>query len=263
MTPKSKEEGTIIFFFGGYKEEPKHNDKIVVGTKGWSDIFNNPLTTPECQTIKDLIELGWKIIVLDYMQFVTPDNTLHNEMWLEEYVKWIEEIFPEEQNQSKKKFMVGFSSGAYIVGLHLIHLAEKKEKKPSIAGYGIFSYPVDLDQPNKKTNFESTHFEDKSILFLSGSKNEDKKGKPPDVDGYLNTRKLYENGCKSNNAQLGWESLNTGHRIFEAKDFEGRSCVAKIMNSWFKSYPDFKLPESIGASKENNIKNLNGHNVKI
>jgi hypothetical protein len=265
FVPNSMQKGTIVFLFGGYKEEPVNIDKIVVGTKGWSTIMDRPLTCNECQTIKDLVDFGWKIIVLDSMQFVAPDNTVHNEIWIDEFVEWINETFQEDQRGSSKNFMVGFSSGAYIVGLHLRHLAERKQNKPGMAGYGIFSYPVDLDQrykKTKKTDFEPRHFKGKPILFLSGSKAEDKKGKDPDVDGYLNTRKLYEIARKADGTHLGWESLDTGHRIFEAKDSEGTSCVARIVHEWFNSYPNFKLPLDCGTLKERDIENPDGHNVK-
>jgi hypothetical protein len=262
FVPKSVQKGTIFFLFGGYKEEPVNTDKIVVGTKGWSTTMDRPLTSDECQTIKDLTDFGWRVIVLDSMQFVAPDDTVHNEMWIDEFVEWINQTFTENQEGSSKKFMMGFSSGAYIVGLHLMHLAERKQKESTMAGYGIFSYPADLDQLYKKTDFESRQFEGKPILFLSGSKTEDKKGKDPDVDGYLNTRKLYEIACKASGTQLGWEALDTGHRIFEAKDSEGISCVAKIIDEWFNSYPNFKLPLDCSASAETGVQNPDGYNVK-
>jgi hypothetical protein len=247
-------KGTIAFLFGGYKYE--RTNKIIAGTKGWSS-KDKPLNTNECVTIKELTDLGWRILVFNNMQFATPDNTPLNEMWIEDYVEWIDENFGSDE----KRFMVGFSSGAYIVGLHLKHLADG-QGRGKIPAYGMFSFSVEVGDSNKKTDFSEIDFK-RPTLFLSGSSKLDNAANKPFVDGFKNTRTIYINfGCRSE-IRHGWEALNSVHSIFSAEGKEGKKAITDIMDNWFDKYPNFPkspLGNELYTSQDEGITNPDGCN---
>ena len=226
--PESKEiKGTIAFLFGGYKEEPKGMNKIVAGSKGVNTIGRAP-NSNEIKVIEQLVERKWRVLLFDDMQYATPDGTVHNEMWIEDYMKWINSRFGKEKKE--KIFMAGFSSGAYIVGLHLQHLAIHASTE-SASAYGIFSYPIDVGHIKKKSKFETGNFDGRPTLFLSGSSTKDVASNPPNVNGYKNTKAIYDIASKGTSTKHKWQDLDTSHRIFE--DYES---VIEMVDEWFNQF---------------------------
>jgi hypothetical protein len=230
--PESKEiKGTIAFLFGGYKEEPENMDKIVAGSKGVNTVGRAP-NSNEIKVIEGLVEKKWRVLLFDDMQYATPDGTVHNEMWIEDYMKWINSRFGKEKK--KNIFMAGFSSGAYIVGLHLQHLATPANTEAASA-YGIFSYPVDVGMDaghiKKKSKFETSNFERRPTLFLSGSSTKDISSNPPRVNGYANTKAIYDIASKGTGTKHEQQDLDTYHSVFE--DYKS---VIEIVDEWFDQF---------------------------
>lgn len=248
-------KGTIAFLFGGYKYE--RTNTIIAGTKGWSS-KDKPLNPKECEVIQELTDLGWRILVFNNIQFVTPDSTPLNEMWIEDYAEWIDEKFSSDE----KRFMVGFSSGAYIVGLHLKHLADG-QGRGKIPAYGMFSFSVEVGSSHKKTDFAEIDFNKRPTLFLSGSSKLDNSAIKPFVNGFKNTRTIYIDFACRSEIRHGWEALKSVHSIFSADGKEGKKAITDIMNNWFDKYPN--LPKSPLAnerytSQEEDITNPDGCN---
>ena len=77
-------KGTISFLVCGYKYE--RNNTITVVTKGWAS-KDKPLNPNECVMVEKLTKLGWRILVFNDIQFVTPDGTPLNEIWIEDYAE--------------------------------------------------------------------------------------------------------------------------------------------------------------------------------
>jgi hypothetical protein len=228
-------KGTIVLLLGGYLDEKL--DSVIVGTKGWSNSTITEVNKDECEVIGQLVDSEWRVIIFESMQFAKPDDTPVNELWIEDYAEFVQEKFSE---QGKKLYMIGFSSGAYIVGLHLRHLVEGRGKG-SISGYGIFSFSVSIGSSVKKTNFTPEHFKI-STLFLSGSSKLDVVGKKPDVNGYSNTRRIYQECALRSGTEHGWAALKVGHSIFSllsedklelANQGRERRAVTNIIDNWF------------------------------
>jgi hypothetical protein len=245
-------KGTIAFLFGGYKYE--RNNRIISGTKGWSS-KDKPLNSNECKMIQELTDLGWRILIFDNIQFVIPDGTPLNEMWIEDYAEWIDERFSDDD----KRFMVGFSSGAYIVGLHMRHLGDR-QGRGKIRAYGMFSFSVEVGNSLKKTDFAETDFNKRPTLFLSGSSKLDNSANKPFVNGFENTRKIYVDiACKSE-TRHGWEALDAPHSIFSKEGGKEKKAITNIIDDWFNQYPNLpKRPLADGTSSEN-ITNSDGCN---
>lgn len=193
------------------------------------------------------------------MQFVTPDGTPRNEMWIEYYVEWIDKKFYDDE----KRFMVGFSSGVYIVGLHLRHLIDG-QGRGEIHAYGMFSFPVEVGNFYKKTDFAEIDFHKRPTLFLSGSSKLDNSANKPFVNGFKNTRTLYTDFACHSELRHGWQALESDHVIFEA-DTGGKEikrAVTNIIHNWFAQYPN--LPKQPLANKyytsQEDIKNPDGCN---
>lgn len=151
---------------GGTKAfNPDKDNKIVVGTKGYKKNTLREISKDENKFIIDLSseKLRWKIVVFENMQFFKP-NGQKEEAWIDRY---IESVQYNDRIKDDKLFVVGFSSGAYILGLHLRHISsENINKYNKILGYGIMSFPVELNNKNKKTDFSYEDFK-KPTLFLS------------------------------------------------------------------------------------------------
>ena len=190
--------------------------------------------------------LGWRIVIFQNMEFCKVDDKVkQNEYWIDAYCYWLVKRFSE--NNSKKVFVVGFSSGAYIVSLHLQHLKELK-KEDSISGYGIFSYSVSTNDAYNKTNFDKDHFK-KSTLFISGSNTRDTGSNFPFVNGYHNTRTLYDSAQQSG-IRHGWISINSTHNIFSKKSNRDpnknkRRAITMIMDNWFDKGTKIPLSDGI------------------
>jgi hypothetical protein len=245
-------KGTIAFLLGGYLDDKKQADTVIVGSKGWNNSTLRPVNQYECNVIQQLIKSRWRVLIFESMQFAKPDDTIANELWVEDYVEWIEKKFSQETK--KKIFMLGFSSGAYIVALHLRHIAEGGGKG-SVAGYGIFGFSVTLDKKTKKTDFSPEHFKTPT-LFLSGSSKEDSAYQEPKVDGYSKTKKIYNDYAVRSGVQHGWEALNTGHAIFQLPSTQNREkqAITNIIDNWFgaNGFPGKLVADGISIE---NIKN--------
>jgi hypothetical protein len=243
-------KGTIVLLLGGYLDD-KNPETVIVGSKGWRNSTINNVNEQENKVIEQLTELKWRILIFESMQFAKPDDTITNEFWIDDYVEWINKKFSEN---GKKIFMIGFSSGAYILGLHLRHLIEGRGKG-SMTGYGIFSYSVTIDNKSKKTDFRPEHFKIPT-LFLSGSSKEDGLANEPKVDGYNKTRKIYQEFAVKSGVHHGWQALNTGHSIFKLQSNKdnNKQAVTNIIDNWFckEKFPGNLISD--GTSKEN-VKN--------
>jgi hypothetical protein len=218
---------TIAFLLGGYLD--KESQPVTVGSKGWTNTLRH--TAPdECQIIEELCNLGWRILIFDSMQFARPTGKPYDEMWIDDYVKWIVEKFSSED---KKLFMAGFSSGAYIIGLHLKHLSSK-QTNVAMSGYGLFSFSVKVDDPANKTNFSPDDFK-VLTLFISGSSTKDTSDKPPFVDGYENISRIYEYSASKSGIKHHRVILDSDHSIFSVQGDNGKRAVTNLIHDRFSS----------------------------
>lgn len=254
LVPTTK-KGTIILLLGGYlgidktdllhpeKKEnekveeknasnPEKDNRIIVGSKGYKKNTLREISKDENKFITDLTEkLGWRIVIFENMQFFKP-NGEKEETWIDKY---IESIQYNDTFKDDKLFVVGFSSGAYIVGLHLKHISsENINKYDKILGYGIMSFPVELSNKDKKTDFSFENFK-KPTLFLSGEESKDNEQKKPYVNGYRNTKDLFDIATTKPGIMHLYRTLPVGHSVFESPvNGEGQlKDAAKIINEWF------------------------------
>ena len=241
---EDESRGTIGLILGGFIGIDKTDNKILVGSKGYGKNTIRELNEDEKTVIDELRMLGWTIVIFENMQFCKVDNNVkQNEYWIDAYCDWLVKRYSE--NNSKKIFVVGFSSGAYIVGLHLQHLKELK-KEDSVSGYGIFSYSVSTNDAYNKTIFDKDHFK-KSTLFISGSSTRDTGSNFPFVNGYHNTRTLYDSAQQSG-IRHGWISINSTHNIFSKKSNNietDKRAITMIMDDWFDKNSDIPLSDGI------------------
>ena len=159
--------------------------------------------------VTELTYLGWKLLVFNESTICCADGTPLNEMWIEDYAEWFDERF----SDGDKRFMIGFLFGAYIVGLHVRHLADGLGRG-HIPAYGIFSFSAETNNSYKKTDFADIDFGKRSTLFLSGSSKSDNSANKPFACGFENTRKLYSEVALKSETRHGWEALDIGHCIF-------------------------------------------------
>jgi alpha/beta superfamily hydrolase len=219
-------KGTIAFLLGGYLD--KESQPVTVGSKGWTNTARH-VTSDECQIVEELCNLGWRILIFDSMQFARPTGKPYDEMWIDDYAKWIEKF----SRDNKELFMVGFSSGAYIIGLHLKHLSSR-QTKAAMSGYGLFSFSVKVDDAANKTNFSPDDFK-VSTLFISGSSTRDTSDKPPFVDGYENTSRIYEYSASKSGIKHHRVILDADHFIFSVHGDNGKRAVTNAIHDWFSS----------------------------
>jgi alpha/beta superfamily hydrolase len=220
-------KGTIAFLLGGYLD--KESQPVTVGSKGWANTARH-MTSDECQVIEELCNLGWRILIFDSMQFARPTGKPYDEMWIGDYAKWIVQKFSRE---NKKLFMAGFSSGAYIIGLHLKHLSSRKTNV-TMSGYGLFSFSVKVDDPANKTDFTPDDFKIPT-LFIIGSSTRDTLDKPPFVDGYENISRIYEYSASKSAIKHHRVILDSDHFIFSVQDDNGKKTVTNAIHDWFSS----------------------------
>jgi alpha-beta hydrolase superfamily lysophospholipase len=174
--------------------------------------------------LENLIQKKWTISILNEMQFLKADKKI-SEMWIDQYIDTIV-----EELKDHKIFVVGYSSGAYILGMYLQHTQSKNAK---IQGYGILSFSVDVDNENNKTVFTSQHFQ-KPTLFISGDIGKDTKENPPFADGLKNTEHLYNIAKQTNTTDHKFIKIeDIGHAIFDKLSQENKSQVAEEIDKKF------------------------------
>jgi hypothetical protein len=221
-------KGTVMFFLGGHKREGGKTSFLRIHTNGLSHA-----NADEYKFIKEMRDLGWRMVVLEESQDVKPDGKI-NEYWIEEYINHWNSKWP------GKNFTVGHSAGAYITGLHIRHLHDKKTR--SVWANGIISYPIKLGDAKKKTDFASEHFTARNTIFLSGKQADD------EVLPYRNTIEL-RNIAFASGHRHGWEALDASHQVFKkaccSQGCGGKRAVTLILDDWFTRYPKLpKLPRS-------------------
>lgn len=223
--------GTISLILGGFIGTDNTDCRIIVGSKGYSKNTLRELSQDENSIIKELRNSGWDVIIFENMQYCKVDDKFkQNEYWIDEYCDWLIENYTKN---NKKIYVIGYSSGAYIVGLHLKHLTEKKVEVDKIPKYGIFCFSVDVGNRFNKTDFSPDDFRSPT-LFLSGKSIFDNKKIFPYVDGFNNTKLLYDYALGSNKStEHKFIELNVGHNIFSLKDNQSEVKIVNIINQWF------------------------------
>ena len=223
--------GTIFLLLGGTYGGGGPGVPLAITTKGFDTTGSgHDMTSDECNSLKNLRDLGWRCLMFQNDEtFVSTDTTTKsNQWWIEDLCKWMDNTY----TGGVGRFLVGHSAGAGLVGVHLHHI--QTGQGLGTWGTGALSFPFPMNDANKLTDFQTSTFNGKNTLFVSG-----KSGS--DTIGYQNTKDMFNIACPST-GKSGHEAINTDHNVFSlVNSSTGRRLIVDIIHNFFVNYSSASL----------------------